>query len=122
MDADLAKLLTTSLRGMFAEGGDHATALTDLGWAEVRAAHPGAAEVLLFLEQGRSLVSSPLLDGVVLAELAGLPPRPDGRAVIHPWEPDDPAAGGVLLVPPAELAEVVVATRSGGVTLASADG
>ncbi|MCH5677574.1 acyl-CoA dehydrogenase family protein [Streptomyces gilvus] len=75
MDADETRLLTESLRALFAETSDPEglpVALAELGWDEVTAEHP-AAEALLFEEQGRARAVSGLLDGVVLREL-GAPP------------------------------------------------
>jgi Acyl-CoA dehydrogenase, C-terminal domain len=116
MDVELAGLLTHSLRELFDQDGGHATALADLGWADVRAEHGASADALLFREQGRAVVASTLLDGVVLNELAGLS-AVTGRAVVHPWQPDDPPAGGLLLADPTEVDDVVTFRRDGGVAL-----
>lgn len=120
MDADLTELLTHSLRELFASGADPAVELTGLGWAEVQAEHGASADALPFREQGRALVASTLLDHVVLAELDGLPAS--ARAVVHPWRPEDPTAGGLLLSDPAAVDDVVVFRPDGGVALVPGTG
>jgi hypothetical protein len=75
MDADLDDLLRGTLRSLMQEPpADIATALADLGWAEVLDADPEAATGLLFSEQGSALASTAALDGVA-ARVLGLAPE-----------------------------------------------
>ncbi|MCW2549545.1 MAG: putative Acyl-CoA dehydrogenase, short-chain specific [Mycobacterium sp.] len=70
MDPESEKLLRESVRKVMAgPSGEIPSRLNELGWDEVAAGDPAGAAVMLFEEQGRALVSSTLLDKVLLAEL-----------------------------------------------------
>ncbi|SHN18653.1 acyl-CoA dehydrogenase family protein [Cryptosporangium aurantiacum] len=112
LDRDTAEQLTASLHAVFTAAPEHPeTALTDLGWDDVRAADPVAATRLLFTAHGRALATSRLLDGVVLDEIP--PVSAARRAVLYPY-PDGgglPGRRGVLLGPLDGIDEVVVLTE-----------
>jgi hypothetical protein len=83
MDADTRQLLTSSLRSLFAEGGDIASGLDALGWGDVLEDDEATATALLFQEQGQALARSNALDSVISGAL-DLPPLP----VLHPTPGD----------------------------------
>lgn len=120
MDSAEITLLTHSLRGLLASAPDDLDhALAELGWAEVVAADPDAAAMLLLTEHGRALAATPVLDSIVLPVLGV------GRAVCYPLPdhgstpsstPDD--IHGIVLRRPAVGTDIVVAVAgSGGVGL-----
>jgi hypothetical protein len=79
--------------------------LEDLGWSDIEAEYPRAAGELLLRAQGRSLLTSDLLDKVMLAELGQLLDAPvDG--IVLPGSADGSVPGsdgervsGILLGP-----------------------
>jgi hypothetical protein len=75
MDTEQARLLTGSLRELFAGAGAGVPRrLRELGWDDVTAEDPGQATTLLFTEKGRAMSPAPLLDEVMLPLLAaGVP-------------------------------------------------
>lgn len=101
MDDETAELLTGSLREMFRSAPpDLGAALDELGWDEVAAEDPARATTMLFVEHGRSLTTSALLDRVMLADL---PVSDTRRAVLHSLDSMD-----VLLTDPAAVDEILV--------------
>ncbi|MBX6387739.1 MAG: acyl-CoA dehydrogenase [Frankia sp.] len=118
LDAQTAELLTGSLRKMLADNPDGSglgDTLAELGWDEVLADDRPGATTLLFVEHGRALATSRVLDEVLLAELAPSLPAPGTgpRAPFYPLgtaapvAPDAPLAG-LLLGGLDGVAEVVV--------------
>lgn len=70
MEIQELELLAATVREVLADTSHEVDArLAELGWAEVVAADPAAATQLLFIEQGRALASTALLDSVVLTAL-----------------------------------------------------
>jgi len=107
LDEAIAQLLAGSLREVLAESPDGSglgAALAELGWGEVLADDPAGATTLLFVEHGRALATSRVLDDVLLAELApSLPPPGAGTRVpfyplgtAAPVTPGAPLAGLLL--------------------------
>jgi alkylation response protein AidB-like acyl-CoA dehydrogenase len=94
--------------------------LVELGWDEVVAGDPAAATMLLFLEHGRALAITDLLDREVLAVLGVA-----ADAVCYPARGDAPRSDGqqtvgLLLRPPAKGTTVAVPLTDGRVGLAPA--
>jgi hypothetical protein len=108
LDEHTRTLLVSTLREALT--APHPPDLRDLGWEEVLAEDPEAATTLFFVEEGRALGRTRLLDDVVLREL-GLHAR--HRAVVYPM-PGQPAAVGLLdglvLGPLDDVDELVVPT------------
>lgn len=115
-DTETLELLATSLREVFTAHPDAAgvaAALAELGWDEVSASDPAAANTLLFAEQGRALAISRLLDDVVLRELTpALPTATGRRAVLYRHE-----GHALLLGPVDDHAELVSIDGAGNVGL-----
>ncbi len=127
IDAEMGDLLVGSLRGIFAateEPAEVTAAIYELGWNEVREADAATATTLLFVEHGRALAVSTLLDEVLLHELGSVLPHATGRrGVLYP-DPDDIELGriggpvrGLLLTDPSDLAELVVPLKRGEETV-----
>jgi len=107
LDAATAELLAGSLRDVLAKNPDGpglGSALEELGWDEVLADDRAGATTLLFVEHGRALATSRVLDDVLLAELAPSLPAPGAGtrvpfyplATAAPVPPGAPLAGLVL--------------------------
>lgn len=118
LDVETKDAVKESLKEIFSTGSaDVRSAVRDLGWQEIIDVDP-AASSLLFEAQGRALVSSSLLDDVVLAELSPLLGAGVRRAVMYPvnlvdGEPrrEDPVGAGIVLGSLDDIDEVVVVTR-----------
>lgn len=115
MDTETVDLLRASLRSLLATPpADIASALEELGWAEVLADDATTATSMLFEHQGEQLASTAALDGVACAAL-GLDPL---TRIVWPYPgktvDEQPGADvyGIVLAPLAPGAAVVV--RHGG--------
>jgi alkylation response protein AidB-like acyl-CoA dehydrogenase len=115
MEADERALFASTLHEVLTGPAEAIDAqLAELGWDEVVAEDPATAHTLLFLEQGRSLAVTALLDQVVLGGLAAdLPSGAD--AVLYPsfssgarLSSDAGGVSGVLLRQPAPGARIAV--------------
>jgi alkylation response protein AidB-like acyl-CoA dehydrogenase len=113
MDDDERELMRRSVRHAL-HGGSHSLAneLAHLGWNDLLEVDPGLAVPVLFEEQGRENVTSPMLDAVVLSSLADHIGEVDGScAVLYPMPADgaqptsglDPTSGSEHTTQRAEL-------------------
>lgn len=110
LDTEARAAVAESLRDVFSDDSarDLAARLDELGWDEVVNEDPATATTMLFVEQGRALASTSLLDDVVVG---ALDPALTGHGVLYPSFAS--VGAGVLLGPVDDLEHVVVPDARG---------